>query len=59
MLLIIGLVVPGIGVLWILWPSLPLLGRLPRDIHVEGEHVRFYFPLETCLLLNVVLSLLL
>ncbi len=59
MLLILGLVLAGIGLLWIVWPSIPWLGRLPGDIRVEGEHVRFYFPLVTCLLLSVVLSLLL
>ncbi|HEY7309200.1 MAG TPA: DUF2905 domain-containing protein [Gemmataceae bacterium] len=44
MLLVIGLVVAGIGVRWIGRPSLPLLGRLPGDIRVEGEHVRFTSP---------------
>jgi hypothetical protein len=58
-LLVMGRVLAGIGLVWILWPSLPWLGRLPGDIRVEGERVRFYLPLVTCLLLSVVLSLLL
>jgi hypothetical protein len=38
--------------------KLPLrLGRLPGDIYVRGQHTSFYFPVVTCLLLSVVLSL--
>jgi hypothetical protein len=34
------------------------LGRLPGDIEIRGRHSNFYFPLATCLLLSVVISLL-
>jgi hypothetical protein len=57
MLLILGLVIAGVGLVWILAPSIPWLGRLPGDIRIEGENYRFYFPLVTCLLLSLVLSL--
>lgn len=56
-LLVLGLVIAGIGLVWILVPSIPWLGRLPGDLRIEGENVRFYFPLVTCLLLSLVLSL--
>ena len=58
-LLILGLVLAGIGLLWILAPSIPWLGRLPGDIRIERGNVRFYFPLVTCLLLSLIFSLLL
>ena len=35
------------------------LGRLPGDIRIEGRHGSFYFPIVTCLLISVVLSLIL
>lgn len=40
------------------------LGRLgyrglPGDIHIEGENVRFYFPIVTCIVLSVLLTLIL
>jgi DUF2905 family protein len=57
MLLILGLVIAGLGLVWILAPSIPWLGRLPGDIRIERENYRFYFPLVTCLLLSLVLSL--
>jgi hypothetical protein len=56
-LLVLGLVLAGVGLVWILAPSIPWLGRLPGDIRIEGENSRFYFPLGTCLLLSLVLSL--
>jgi hypothetical protein len=57
MLLIFGLVIAGMGLIWILVPSIPWLGRLPGDIRVERDNFRFYFPLTTCLLLSALLSL--
>jgi len=33
------------------------LGRLPGDIVHRGEHTTFYFPIVTCLLLSIGLSL--
>jgi hypothetical protein len=56
-LLVLGLVIAGFGLVWILAPSLPWLGRLPGDIRIERENFHFYFPLVTCLLLSLVLSL--
>jgi len=56
-LLVLGLVITGVGLVWILAPSIPWLGRLPGDIRIERESFRFYFPLVTCLLLSLALSL--
>jgi hypothetical protein len=57
LLLALGLVLAGVGLVWILSPAIPWLGRLPGDIRIEGENYRFYFPLVTCLLLSLALSL--
>lgn len=56
-LVVIGLLIAAGGAL--MW----LLGRhggglLPGDIVVERKNVRFYFPVVTCLVVSVVLSLL-
>jgi hypothetical protein len=59
LLLVLGLAVAGIGLVWLLAPSIPWLGRLPGDIRIETENTRFYFPLMTCLLLSLALSLVL
>jgi hypothetical protein len=57
MLLVLGLLIAGIGLVLILAPSIPWMGRLPGDIRIERDNYRFYFPLVTCVLLSLVLSL--
>jgi hypothetical protein len=46
-----------VGVLLTLSGKIPWLGRLPGDIIIQRDNFSFYFPLTTCLLLSVVLSL--
>lgn len=59
LLLTFGLVLAALGLLLTLGPKLPgRLGRLPGDIIIRRENFTFYFPLVTCLLLSVILSLL-
>jgi hypothetical protein len=38
--------------------KVPWLGRLPGDIHIESGSWTFYFPLATCLIVSLVLTLL-
>jgi len=35
------------------------IGRLPGDIRIEGKNGSFYFPIVTCILLSVVLTVIL
>jgi hypothetical protein len=58
-LVIAGLVIAVAGLIWVLAPNLPTLGRLPGDIVIERQNSRFYFPIVTCIVLSVVLSLVL
>ncbi len=39
-------------------PRLPYVGRLPGDILIKRGDFTFYFPLTTCLLLSLGLTLL-
>jgi hypothetical protein len=60
MLIALGLLVAGLGVVVSIGEKLPIrLGHLPGDIVIRGKHSVFYFPLVTCLLISVVLSLVL
>jgi len=60
MLIALGLLVAALGVLVSFAEKLPIrLGRLPGDIVIRGKHSVFYFPLVTCLLISVVLTLVL
>ncbi|GAA4705353.1 DUF2905 domain-containing protein [Brevibacillus fulvus] len=57
LLIIGGVVLVIIGVLWQIGGKYLPLGRLPGDIAVEKENVRFYFPVVTCIVISVILSL--
>jgi Protein of unknown function (DUF2905) len=58
MLIMAGALLLVLGVLFTLGTRLPLpFGRLPGDIYIRGKHGSFYFPIVTCLLVSVVLSL--
>jgi Protein of unknown function (DUF2905) len=52
----IALIVIGGAVLLLGRSGLPL-GRLPGDLVYRGKNTTFYFPLATCILISVVLSL--
>jgi hypothetical protein len=52
-----GLLLAAVGVIWLLVPAAPFLGHLPGDIHIDRGHVHFYFPLTTCIVLSVGLTL--
>jgi hypothetical protein len=60
MMIVLGLVIAALGVVITIGERLPIrLGRLPGDIVIRGKNSMFYFPLATCLLISVVLSLIL
>lgn len=56
LLVMFGLIIAGIGLIWLLAPSIPWLGRLPGDIVIEGEHGRLYFAVTTCIIVSLLLS---
>jgi hypothetical protein len=57
-LIVIGLAIAAVGLAWP-WLGRLGLGRLPGDIQIRGAHGAFYFPITTCILLSIVLSLIL
>ena len=59
-LIVLGIVLAGVGALLAFGGKLPFrLGRLPGDVVYQGRNGSFYFPVVTCILLSVVLSVLL
>ena len=64
-----GKILVGLGVVMVILGGLlllaggfsgkvPWIGRLPGDIYVDRGSWSFYFPLATCILLSLVLTLL-
>ena len=60
LLLLVGGVIILVGAALLLAGRFNLpLGRLPGDIVYRGKNTAFYFPLTTCIVISVVLSLIL
>ncbi len=59
MLILMGLFIVVIGLLLVLGSKIPLIGRLPGDIVIKRGNFTFYFPLATCIILSVLLTLIL
>jgi len=57
LLVTVGLLLVAVGLL-LPWLSRLGLGHLPGDIAVERPNLRFYFPIATCAVVSVVVSLL-
>jgi len=62
MLLLFGLLMVLLGLVLLVAGhfsgKVPWLGRLPGDIYIQRGNWTFYFPLATCLIISVVLTLL-
>ncbi|MGB6484491.1 MAG: DUF2905 domain-containing protein [Candidatus Acidiferrales bacterium] len=57
-LLFFGLVIAAVGVFLLAGAKLPFrLGRLPGDVSYHGRHTSFYFPIVTCIVISVALTL--
>ena len=57
LLILLGLILVVLG-LFLTWGGkIPYLGRLPGDIHIHRDNFSFYFPLTTCILISLLLSL--
>jgi hypothetical protein len=57
-LIVMGLVLVVIGLFWQVGGKYLQLGKLPGDIVIEKGNTRFYFPIVTCIVISIVLSLL-
>jgi hypothetical protein len=56
-IIIVGAMLLAAGLFWP-WLAKLGLGHFPGDVSIRGERFSFYFPITTCILLSVVLSLL-
>ena len=57
-LVVVGIVIALAGALMWKTGGLGPFGRLPGDITIKGAHSTFYFPIVTCILLSLSLTLL-
>jgi hypothetical protein len=58
-LILFGILLVVLGLLFSLGSKIPWLGQLPGDIYLHRGRFTFYFPLATCLLLSLIITLVL
>lgn len=56
-LIVLGLIIAGIGVLLMMGDKIPWIGKLPGDIIIRKEKFTFYFPIVTCIILSILLTI--
>lgn len=59
LLIILGLIIVAVGIVILLAGRLPFIGHLPGDILIRRGGGSFYFPIVTCLLLSIALTVVL
>ncbi len=55
----VGLLIVILGIILLVIPKVPFLGRLPGDVVVQRENFTFYFPVVSSILLSVILTIIL
>ena len=58
MLIVMGTLLVLIGIIMTIGQKIPWIGKLPGDIIIKKEQFSFYFPLTTCIIISLILTLL-
>jgi hypothetical protein len=59
LLLLLGILLAAVGILLMVIPKVPMIGKLPGDIVIRRGNFTMYFPLATSLLVSLVITVLL
>lgn len=59
LLITVGIFLVVIGILIVLAPKIPYIGRLPGDIYIRRDNFTFYFSVVSSIVLSIVLTLIL
>lgn len=58
-LIITGIVLIIAGLILFFSGKIPYIGRLPGDIFIKKENFTFYFPLVTCIVISIIITIIL
>jgi hypothetical protein len=59
LLLILGIILSIMGLIFIFGSKVSGLGRLPGDIFIKKGNIIFFFPIVTCILISIIVTLIL
>jgi uncharacterized protein HemY len=57
MLILLGAVLIVAGLLLLVLPKTPFIGKLPGDILIKRDNFTFSFPLATSIIISIIISL--
>lgn len=55
-LILLGGALVVVGLILVLAPKIPFIGKLPGDIHIKRDNFEIYIPLATSVLLSILVS---
>jgi len=53
-----GVILVFVGLLLTVMPKIPFLGKLPGDIVIKRDNLQLYFPIVTCIVISLLLTIL-
>jgi uncharacterized protein HemY len=56
-LIYLGILLVVVGIIVSLMGKIPWLGHMPGDIAIQRDRFTFYFPITTCIVISIVVSL--
>jgi len=56
-LIIVGLIIVAIGLLFTIPNKIHFFGKMPGDISYHGKKLSFYFPIVTCIILSILITI--
>ena len=57
LLIVGGVVLAVVGLVLVLAPNVPFLGRLPGDIRIDNGDTRIFIPIGTMIVVSIVLTI--
>jgi len=57
LVILIGFVFIITGIFILLVGKVPLIGKLPGDIYIRRDNFTLFFPIATCIIISIILSL--
>ncbi len=57
-LIVVGAIIILLGILISIAPKVPWIGKLPGDIYIKKKQFSFYFPIATCIVISIILTIL-
>jgi hypothetical protein len=57
-LIFLGIFLVLLGAVFLIWPKIPWIGKLPGDLFYKGDRFSIYFPITTCIVISILLTLL-